>query len=92
MADALKTKMMVDKEKEDSVMKTMVLFCLSMIFFPVFLYFFTKRAFFEAIMGMSSQDSYFYAAFIAIGAIHIILGAFVYKAFKEGSSTPTKVD
>ncbi|XP_052793408.1 vacuolar ATPase assembly integral membrane protein VMA21-like isoform X2 [Mya arenaria] len=84
-------RMMGSKEKEDSVMKTMVLFSLAMMFFPVFIYFASKRMFFEAFIGMSSQDSYFYAAFVAIGTVHIILGMFVYKAFTEGT-TSTKTD
>jgi len=41
---------------------------------------------------MSSQDSYFYAAFVAIGTVHIILGMFVYKAFSEGTDTSGKMD
>ena len=42
---------------------------------------------------MSSQDSYFYAAFVAIAAVHVILGLFVYTAFKEGSETTSyKID
>ena len=42
---------------------------------------------------MSSQDSYFYAAFVAIAAVHVILGLFVYAAFTEGAEQTTyKVD
>ena len=39
---------------------------------------------------MSSQDSYFYAAFVAIGAVHVILGLFIYAAFTEGTTTTTQ--
>ena len=43
--------------------------------------------FFSGLLGMSSQDSYFYAAFVAIATVHVILGLFVYAAFTEGTST-----
>ncbi|XP_045203476.1 vacuolar ATPase assembly integral membrane protein VMA21-like [Mercenaria mercenaria] len=92
MADDLRTRMMGGREREDGVMKTMILFSLAMLFFPVFLYFFSKRMLFEVFFGMSSQDSYFYAAFVAIATVHIILGMFVYKAFTEETSSTPKVD
>jgi formate/nitrite transporter FocA (FNT family) len=41
---------------------------------------------------MTSQDSYFYAAFVAIGTVHLILGMFVYKAFTEETSDAAKLD
>ena len=44
--------MMGGKAKEDSVMKTMVIFCLALLFFPVFLYFFSKAAFFEGTVSI----------------------------------------
>lgn len=40
-------RMMGSREREDGVMKTMILFSLAMLFFPVFLYFFSKRMLFE---------------------------------------------
>lgn len=40
-------------------------------------------------MGISSQDSSFYSAFVAIGTVHIILGLFLYAAFTEDTSKPT---
>ncbi|XP_048751697.1 vacuolar ATPase assembly integral membrane protein vma21-like [Ostrea edulis] len=86
MADDLRSRMMTDEAKTNSVMKTMILFSLSMIFFPVFLYFFSKSVFFEAMMGITSQDSSFYAAFVSIGTVHIILGLFLYTAFTEDTS------
>ncbi|XP_062587477.1 vacuolar ATPase assembly integral membrane protein VMA21-like isoform X2 [Saccostrea cucullata] len=82
-------RIMGDEARTNSVMKTMILFSLSMIFFPVFLYFFSKSMFFQGIMGISSQDSSFYAAFVAIGTVHIILGLFLYTAFTEDTSKPS---
>lgn len=81
----------MDEEKTNSVMKTLILFSIAMLFLPVFLYFASKSLFFEAIMGMSNQNSYFYAAFVAIGTVHIILGLFIYRAFTEGTSKSAAV-
>ncbi|XP_052672921.1 vacuolar ATPase assembly integral membrane protein VMA21-like [Crassostrea angulata] len=89
MADDLRSRIMKDEAHTNSVMKTMILFSLAMIFFPVFLYFFSKAVIFEGTMGISSQDSSFYSAFVAIGAVHIILGLFLYAAFTEDTSKPT---
>ncbi|XP_060064797.1 vacuolar ATPase assembly integral membrane protein VMA21-like [Ylistrum balloti] len=90
MADDLRSRMMGQTEEQNqSVMKTMILFSMAMLFLPVFSYFFTKSFFFEGYFGMTSQNSYFYAAFVAITVVHIILGLFVYKAFTEGTPTST---
>ncbi|KAL5012929.1 hypothetical protein ScPMuIL_011480 [Solemya velum] len=82
MADDIRSRVMGD-ENYSSVLSTMIFFSLAILFLPVFLYFFSKSMFFEALLGMSSKDSYFYAAIVAITVVHIILGLFVYKAFKE---------
>ena len=43
--------------------------------------------------GMSSSNSYFYAAIVAILAVHVVLAIFIYVAFKEGAKrTVHKVD
>lgn len=34
---------------------------------------------------MSSSDSYFYAAIIAVLAVHVVLALFVYVAWNEGA-------
>ncbi|XP_069131500.1 vacuolar ATPase assembly integral membrane protein vma21-like [Argopecten irradians] len=84
MADDLRSRMMGQTaEQNQSVMKTMILFSMAMLILPVFTYFFAKSFFFEGFLGMTSQNSYFYSAFVAITVVHIILGLFVYKAFTE---------
>lgn len=35
-------------------------------------------------MKMSSSDSYFYAAIVAVLAVHVVLALFVYVAWNEG--------
>lgn len=47
---------MKDEAHSNSVMKTMVLFSLAMIFFPVFLYFFTKAVIFEGRLLRSKRS------------------------------------
>jgi hypothetical protein len=34
-------------------------------------------------MGMTSSNSYFYAAIVAIAAVHVVLTLFIYIAFTE---------
>ena len=41
--------------------------------------------FFSGSMKMSSSDSYFYAAIVAVLAVHVVLAMFVYVAWNEGS-------
>lgn len=36
-------------------------------------------------LGMSNRDSYFYAAIVAVVAVHVVLALFVYVAWNEGS-------
>lgn len=41
-------------------------------------------------MKMSSSDSYFYAAIIAVLAVHVVLALFVYVAWNEGTTPKGK--
>ncbi|EHB11146.1 Vacuolar ATPase assembly integral membrane protein VMA21 [Heterocephalus glaber] len=56
-----------------------------MITVPIGLYFTTKSYIFEGALGMSTRDSYFYAAIVAVVAVHVVLAVFVYVAWNEGS-------
>lgn len=42
-------------------------------------------------LGMSSGNSYFYAAIAAIFAVHVILAMFIYVAWTEGSKPADKL-
>uniref|UniRef100_A0A8C1Z5U0 Vacuolar ATPase assembly factor VMA21 n=1 Tax=Cyprinus carpio TaxID=7962 RepID=A0A8C1Z5U0_CYPCA len=68
-----------------SVLKTLLFFTLLMITLPIGLYFASKSFLFEASLGYSSNDSYFYAAIVAVLAVHVVLALFVYVAWNEGS-------
>ncbi|XP_032330433.1 vacuolar ATPase assembly integral membrane protein VMA21 isoform X1 [Camelus dromedarius] len=68
-----------------STLKTLLFFTALMITVPIGLYFTTKSYVFEGAFGMSSRDSYFYAAIVAVVAVHVVLALFVYVAWNEGS-------
>ncbi|XP_037389317.1 vacuolar ATPase assembly integral membrane protein vma21 isoform X1 [Pygocentrus nattereri] len=68
-----------------SVLKTLLFFTILMITLPIGLYFTSKAYLFEASLGYSSNDSYFYAAIVAVIAVHVVLALFVYAAWNEGS-------
>ena len=48
--------------------------------------------FFVAFLGMSSSNSYFYAAIVAIIAVHVVLGLFIYAAWNEGRKPTYKAE
>ncbi|XP_029463424.1 vacuolar ATPase assembly integral membrane protein VMA21 [Rhinatrema bivittatum] len=68
-----------------STLKTLLFFTALMITLPIGLYFTSKAYVFEGTFGMSSRDSYFYAAIVAVVAVHVVLAMFVYVAWNEGS-------
>ncbi|KAG7484199.1 hypothetical protein MATL_G00046740 [Megalops atlanticus] len=70
-----------------SALKTLLFFTIMMITLPIGLYFASKAYVFEASMGFSSNDSYFYAAIVAVVAVHVVLALFVYVAWNEGSGS-----
>ncbi|XP_005991914.1 vacuolar ATPase assembly integral membrane protein vma21 [Latimeria chalumnae] len=68
-----------------STLKTLLFFTILMITLPIGLYFGTKAYVFEGTFGYSDKDSYFYAAIVAVVAVHVVLALFVYVAWNEGS-------
>ena len=66
-----------------STLKTLLFFTALMITVPTGLYFTTKSYVFEGAFGMSNRDSYFYAAIVAVVAVHVVLALFVYVAWNE---------
>uniref|UniRef100_A0A3B3WED9 Uncharacterized protein n=1 Tax=Poecilia mexicana TaxID=48701 RepID=A0A3B3WED9_9TELE len=68
-----------------SALKTLLFFTILMVTLPIGLYFATKAYIFEGSMKMSSSDSYFYAAIVAVLAVHVVLALFVYVAWNEGT-------
>lgn len=68
-----------------SALKTLLFFTILMVTLPIGLYFVSKAYIFEGSMKMSSSDSYFYAAIVAVLAVHVVLALFVYVAWNEGT-------
>uniref|UniRef100_A0A8D0DZS5 Vacuolar ATPase assembly factor VMA21 n=1 Tax=Salvator merianae TaxID=96440 RepID=A0A8D0DZS5_SALMN len=68
-----------------STLRTLLFFTALMIMLPIGLYFSSKAYVFEAVFGMTNRDSYFYAAIVAVVAVHVVLALFVYVAWNEGS-------
>ncbi|KAL8180851.1 UNVERIFIED_CONTAM: vacuolar ATPase assembly integral membrane protein vma21 [Gekko kuhli] len=68
-----------------ATLRTLLFFTTLMIFLPIGLYFSSKVYVFEGTLGMSNRDSYFYAAIVAVVAVHFVLALFVYVAWNEGS-------
>ncbi|XP_041930558.1 vacuolar ATPase assembly integral membrane protein vma21-like [Alosa pseudoharengus] len=73
-----------------SALKTLLFFTILMVTVPIGLYFASKAYIFEGSMQMSSSDSYFYAAIVAVLAVHVVLALFVYVAWNEGSPPKRK--
>jgi len=76
------------------VMKTMLVFTILMVTGPIFLYFFSKVAIFEGVLNMTSNDSWFYSAIVAVFSVHVVLAMFIYVAWTEddGTQKPVKSD
>ncbi|KAL2077795.1 hypothetical protein ACEWY4_027299 [Coilia grayii] len=73
-----------------SALKTLLFFTVLMVTVPIGLYFASKTYLFEGPFQMSSSDSYFYAAIVAVLAVHVVLALFVYVAWNEGSVAKRK--
>ncbi|XP_048963594.1 vacuolar ATPase assembly integral membrane protein VMA21 isoform X4 [Canis lupus dingo] len=78
-------KCLLNESSLASTLKTLLFFTALMITVPIGLYFTTKSYVFEGAFGMSNRDSYFYAAIVAVVAVHVVLALFVYVAWNEGS-------
>ncbi|XP_032122873.1 vacuolar ATPase assembly integral membrane protein VMA21-like [Sapajus apella] len=65
-------------------LKSLLFFTALLITPPTGLYFTTKSYIFEGAFWMSNADS-FYAAIVAVLAVHVVLALFVYLAWNEGS-------
>jgi hypothetical protein len=80
------------QESPGEMFRRLAFYSLLMIFFPLASYFVSKTIFFEGLFGMTSSNSYFYAAIVAIVAVHIFLAIFIYIAFMEGAKPARKRD
>lgn len=61
------------------------LLCCAVIFDDIILVVAVLFCVFAGYYKLSSTDSYFYAAIVAIVAVHVLLSMFIYVAWNEGS-------
>lgn len=78
------------QESPSQMFRRLTFYSLLMIFLPLASYFVSKRIVFEGVLGMTSSNSYFYAAIVAIVAVHVFLGIFIYISFMEGAKPARK--
>ncbi|ELT96055.1 hypothetical protein CAPTEDRAFT_116613, partial [Capitella teleta] len=72
-----------NEESPSQVLHRLLFYSFLIIVFPISSYFLSKSFIFEAFLGMTSSNSYFYAAIVAICSVHIVLGLFIFIAFTE---------
>ena len=75
----------VDK-RIGAVFRTMLLFTTVMVLGPISSYFLSKTYIYEGYFQASQDYSYIYSAITAVVVIHIILGAFIWIAWKDANS------
>jgi hypothetical protein len=74
------------------VFRKMLFFTVMLTIAPLTSFFISKYYVFETIFSMTNNNSYIYAAFVAVVVVHIILIAFLYVAFRDdqpGKKTKT---
>jgi len=72
------------------VFSTMLIFTTLMVLAPISTYFLSKSYVFEGYFNVAADSSYIYSAISAIVVVHIILGAFIWTAWKDATSETLK--
>ncbi|XP_041464147.1 vacuolar ATPase assembly integral membrane protein VMA21-like [Lytechinus variegatus] len=76
-----------------ATLRKLLLYSFLLFTIPIFLYFSIKHTVLEGMFHVAEHSATLYAAFAAIVAVHVILGLFVYSAFKEEEKPkPVKTD
>ncbi|XP_072162585.1 vacuolar ATPase assembly integral membrane protein VMA21 homolog [Bemisia tabaci] len=81
---------LIQKETPDFVIfRTIFYYCFVIIVFPVLSFFSAK---FIVFSGSDSISSNVYSAALAVIVLHVTLGAFIYKAYSDTGTKPSKQD
>nr|XP_006812708.1 PREDICTED: vacuolar ATPase assembly integral membrane protein VMA21-like [Saccoglossus kowalevskii] len=72
-----------EDENLSNVLHSLLIYSLLIIFLPLLSYFISKTMIFEGVMSMSNKDALFYGGITAVVVVHVILAAFIKKAWKE---------
>ncbi|CAF1118789.1 unnamed protein product [Adineta steineri] len=70
------------------VFRKMLVFTVMLTVAPLSSFFLSKYYIFEGMFDMTNSNSHMYAAFVAVGIVHVILAAFLFVAFRD--DTPAK--
>lgn len=79
----------INSQATSSALKKLLFFSLLIIIAPITCYFSSKSLVFEAMFGMTSLNSYFYAAIFSIVVLHVVLAMFVYVAWSDNLKVST---
>jgi len=73
--------------------RTVFQYCFIIIVVPVASFFGAKSIVFDGVLGLTHVQSNVYAAIVTVVVLHIILGAYIHRAFSSDTSQkPTKQD
>lgn len=68
----------------------MIKYCLIIIVFPVLSFFLSKIVLFDGILRLAPVTSSVYSAVVAVVVLHVTLGLYIVKAYKETDKAPEK--
>jgi len=77
---------------EGSLFATVLPYVLMIILLPIGSFFLAKKAIFEDIFGHTDTSANVYSAVCSVILLHILLAAFIYKAFTESQTKQGKQD
>jgi formate hydrogenlyase subunit 3/multisubunit Na+/H+ antiporter MnhD subunit len=71
---------------------TVFFYCFLIIFLPIVSFFGSKSIIFDNFLNLSSMQSNIYSAVVAVVALHIALGLYLYRAYFDHSdqTSPTR--
>ncbi|KAG8187112.1 hypothetical protein JTE90_004858 [Oedothorax gibbosus] len=77
--------------KSSNPMLSLLFYSIMMVTLPIFAFFVTQYGV-ESWLHVTTSKSYIYATACSVIIIHIILGIFVYKAYKDDKVVPHPAD
>ncbi|GAB0086061.1 hypothetical protein DMENIID0001_048340 [Sergentomyia squamirostris] len=81
----------INNGPSSTVFFTVLFYCLLIIFLPILCFFGFKRFIFDGYFELSQVTSNIYAAVVAIIALHVALFFYIYRAYFEQETKPTRV-
>jgi hypothetical protein len=74
--------------------RTVFQYCFTIIMVPIASFFGARSIVFDGVLGLTRVQSNVYSAIVTVVVVHIILGAYIHRAFSSDTSQekPTKQD